>query len=126
MDAELIEITISGSKAAAAADVVALGLMAAGARVCCPDRRRAAPASTASVAGLRAFVQVSSAPSAQVWDKAETGTISLGGAAKAMIGGVLLLALLGAEVRLHFGVRWDTFITLAGAWAFWRFCLRAK
>jgi hypothetical protein len=84
------------------------------------------PLSAASVAGLRAVVRLGGAPSPGGGAKAEAGTVSVVGAAKAMIGGVLLLALLGAEVRLHFGVRWDTFITLAGAWAFWRVCLRAR
>jgi hypothetical protein len=123
MNGELIEVVVSGSRAAAAADAVALGLRAAGAQVRCPDRRGAVPS---SVAGLRAVVRLGGAPSPGGGAKAEAGTVSLVGAAKAMIGGVLLLALLGAEVRLHFGVRWDTFITLAGAWAFWRVCLRAK
>jgi hypothetical protein len=47
-------------------------------------------------------------------------------ATKLAIGTILLLMLFGAELRLHFGIRFDTFITLAAIWAFWLFALRRK
>jgi hypothetical protein len=52
--------------------------------------------------------------------------INLAGGAKLCTGAVLLLALFGAEVKLHFGPRLDAVVTLAGIWAFWRQCLRAS
>jgi hypothetical protein len=42
------------------------------------------------------------------------------------IGVVLLLMLFGAELRLRLGLRFDMIVTLAGIWAFWRFCLRPR
>ncbi len=45
-------------------------------------------------------------------------------AAKVAVGAVLLLALLDAEVRLHFGLGLDTLITAAAIWWFWRWCRR--
>jgi hypothetical protein len=40
------------------------------------------------------------------------------------IGVLLLLMLFSAELRLHFGLRFDTILMLGGIWAFWHFCLR--
>ena len=34
--------------------------------------------------------------------------------------------LFGAELRLRFGLRLDTIVTLGALWAFWRYCLRSK
>jgi hypothetical protein len=39
---------------------------------------------------------------------------------------VMLLMLFGAELRLRFGLRLDTIVTVAGIWAFWYFCLRPR
>jgi ABC-type enterochelin transport system permease subunit len=47
-------------------------------------------------------------------------------AAKIGIGVVLLLMLFSAELRLNFGLRFDTVITLAGIWVFWHYCLRVR
>ncbi len=47
-------------------------------------------------------------------------------ATKLAIGTILLLMLFGAELRLHFGIRFDTFVTLAAIWAFWLLALRRK
>jgi len=44
--------------------------------------------------------------------------------ARVAIGAVLVLMLLGAELRLRFGLRLDMFITFAAIWSYWRFCLR--
>ncbi len=125
MQRELIEVTVSGPKAAAAADAIALGLMTAGAQVRCPGRRAVMPSSTSSVLDVGVVVRVVSATLQESKTATGTATISSTSATKAVVGGILLLALLGAEVRLHFGVRWDTFVTLAGVWVFWRVCLRA-
>jgi len=45
---------------------------------------------------------------------------------KIAAGGILLLKLFGAELRLNFGLRFDSLITLAGIWIFWHHCLRAE
>jgi hypothetical protein len=47
-------------------------------------------------------------------------------ATKLAIGTILLLMLFGAELRLNFGIRFDTFVTLAAIWVFWLFALRRK
>jgi hypothetical protein len=55
-----------------------------------------------------------------------TGETNLTTLAKVGVGVVLLLMLFGAELRLRFGVRLDTIITIAGIWAFWHYCLRPR
>ena len=45
-------------------------------------------------------------------------------AAKIGIGVVLLLMLFGAEIRLHFGLRLGSIVTLVAIWIFWLFALR--
>lgn len=55
------------------------------------------------------------------WQRSGSALSSL---ARVGIGAVLVLMLLGAEVRLRFGLRLDMFITLAAIWAYWRLCLR--
>ena len=45
-------------------------------------------------------------------------------AAKVLIGVVLLLMLFGAEIRLHFGLRLGSIVTLVAIWAFWQFALK--
>jgi hypothetical protein len=61
---------------------------------------------------------------AQTFASSDRGGGNLPAAAKVAIGAVLLLALCSAEVRLHFGLRLDTIITVVAIWCCWRWCSR--
>jgi hypothetical protein len=120
-----------GSGAYSAAQATARALEAEGASV---DLRTIfAPEELAADAlrGVRALVQVegaTAAPSSSVIESSDPDVagFGLGNMAKIGIGVVLLLMLFGAELRLQFGLRFDTIVTLAGIWAFWHYCLRTK
>jgi hypothetical protein len=131
-----IEVTIRGrpgSGAFNAAYAAAQALEAAGASV---DIR--APVAQSELAadalrGVRVTVKVEDSGASGVAEpprlvpgagpSARTGFSDV---AKVGIGAVLLLMLFGAELRLRFGLRLDTIVTLAGIWAFWNFCLRQR
>jgi hypothetical protein len=84
-----------------------------------------------AVLGGTALVQVTRAAEGAGKDSYPAQTLTwqpsgsaLSSLARVAIGAVLVLMLLGAELRLRFGLRLDMFITLAAIWAYWRLCLR--
>jgi hypothetical protein len=122
MTEEVVEVFVCGP--CAAADAVALGLLSAGAIVDSPDASDKLENPRGSLRGVRAVVRMAS--QAKIRPPIDPGpsAINMARAAKVCTGAVLMLALFGAEVKLHFGPRLDTVVTLAGIWAFWRLCLR--
>jgi len=122
MTGEVVEVFVSGP--AAAVDAVALGLLSAGATVDSPDANGVLENQHGSLRGIRAVVRMASPAKIGPPIDLEPSAINLAGAGKVCKGAVLLLALFGAEVKLHFGPRLDTVVTLAAIWAFWRTCLR--
>ena len=113
-------ITVHGSKGALAADAAALGLMAAGASVRFPGRENPPLQPDAVLRGASVEVRVSVGGGEFGATTASPDGLGFADMARVGIGVILLLALLGAEVRLHFGPRIDTILTLAGIWIFWR------
>jgi hypothetical protein len=131
-----IEIVVRGgpgSGAYSAAQATARALEAEGASVDLHTIFTPGELAADALRGVRALVRVESAtantaPSSSGTDSGapDVGGFGLGNVAKIGIGVVLLLMLFGAELRLNFGLRFDTIVTLAGIWAFWHYCLRTK
>jgi hypothetical protein len=116
-----VEVLVRGSRGVLAADAVALGLMAAGACVDFPARVNVPAKSDQTLRGCCVRVHVVQDGDEKRADPQAAVMPSLAASAKIAIGVILLLALLGAEVRLHFGPRLDTIFTLAGLVMFWRY-----
>ena len=121
-----VEIVVRGEDAAQAADAVALGLMAAGASVDFPERVHRNVPDGQTLRGVHAVVRLARAGNVDLPAAPGRPVLDLASVAKIGIGLVLLLMLLGAEVRLRFGLRLDTIVTLIGVWAFWHYCLRPE
>ena len=113
------EILVKGASAALAADAVALGLMAAGASVDFPDRSNAPATDDRTLRGGHVGVRILADGHDLAAGPQAAREPSMVSAARVAVGAVLLLALFGAEVRLHFGPRLDTILTLAVLAAFW-------
>ncbi len=120
----VVEITVEGDAASEAADAIALGLMAAGALVDYPGRVNRAAASHGALRITRAVIRLG-AMHAGVASPNSRG-LNVSQIAKAATGALLLLMLLGAEVRLHFGPRLDTFLTGFAVLLFWSTCRKPK
>jgi hypothetical protein len=128
MESDTIEIMIRGRPelGGAAAYVTAQALRATGAQVRLASPLAAPWRSEGVLRGVRVIMVVRTDPlEPRSRTAAVTGTFGAADAAKLAGATILLLMLLGAELRLHFGPRLDTAFTLAGAWAYWRYCLRA-
>ncbi len=123
MSGEIVEVFVRGP--AAALDAVALGLLSAGANVHSPDASPKRVDPPAALKGMRAVVRMASAADAARPQHDVPSTVNLASAARACTGAVMLLALFGAELRLHFGPKLETVVSLAAVWAFWRLCLRS-
>jgi len=136
MAAEEIEIVIrggAGSGAYTVAQAVARALEKEGAFVDLRSIPIAVAGELAPDALFGANVRVRLAPAATgiapgttpVQDGCAGGSSTgMVQAAKIAIGVVLLLMLFGTELRLHFGMKFGTFVTLAAIWVFWRFALK--
>ncbi len=123
-DLEIIIAGGAGRSAANAADHIALALMRAGASVDFPRRPNREARSGQTLRGVHAVVGMAGGAGLAALPGASRAGFDLPAAAKIAIGVVALLALCGAEVRLHFGLRLDTIITAAAIWWFWRRCAR--
>jgi len=127
-----IEIIIRGrpgSGAFNAAHAAAQALEAAGASVDLRSPLTNAELASDALRGVRVTVSVQDGGGGAEHQRLLSGTgtsrpAALSDVAKVGTGVLLLLMLFGAELRLHFGLRLDTIVTLAGIWAFWHFCLR--
>ncbi len=127
MDDNEIEITVGGGPGQAvadAADHVALALMSAGAAVDFPGRPRRGATPGRTLRGVRVVVRTAAGARPEPPPGPGRKGFDLPAAAKVAVGAVLLLALLDAEVRLHFGLGLDTLVTAAAIWWFWRWCRR--
>jgi hypothetical protein len=137
MSVREIEIVIRGrpgSGAFNAAHTAAQALEAAGVSVDLRSPLAHEEMAGDALRGVRALVKVEDVADS---DTAQSTLLLTSGArtvtrtglsdiAKVGIGVVLLLILFGAELRLHFGLRLDAIITVAGIWAFWHYCLRRQ
>ena len=136
MSVREIEVIIRGrpgSGAYNAAHTAAQALEAAGASVDLRSPLAHEELAADALRGVRARVTVegvadggTAASRVQLSGRPATNSTGLPNAAKIGIGVVLLLMLFSAELRLHFGLRFDTVITLAGIWVFWHYCLRVR
>jgi hypothetical protein len=129
MNKDNVEIIITGGaggSTADAADHVALALMGAGATVDFPRRPNQAARPGQTLRGVHAVVRMAGSAGLAVSPGASQEGVDLPAAAKIAVGVVALLVLCSAEVRLHFGLRFDTILTLLGIWAFWLYCLRPR
>ena len=129
MNIDNVEIIITGGAggaAANAADHVALALMGAGATVDFPGRPNQAARPGQTLRGVRAVVRMAESAGLAVLPGASEEGVDLPAVAKIAVGVVALLVLCSAEVRLHFGLRFDTIFTLLGIWAFWHYCLKSR
>jgi hypothetical protein len=136
MPTKEIEVIIRGrpgSGAFNAAYAMAMSLEAAGASVDIRSPVAQSELATDALRGVRVTVKVEDSGLGGAAEPprlaSETGAgkrIGFSDLAKMGIGAVLLLMLFGAELRLQFGLRLDTIVTLAGIWAFWHFCLRQR
>ncbi|MBW4093085.1 MAG: hypothetical protein HIU82_18585 [Proteobacteria bacterium] len=123
MDDNEIEITVGGGPGQAvadAADHIALALMSAGAAVVFPGRPRREAERARTLCGVRAVVRTSVGAQPGMLRGPSRAGFDLPIAPKVAVGAVPLLALLDAEVRLHFGLGLDTLVTGAAIWWFWR------
>lgn len=130
-----IEIVVRGgmgSGAYSAAQAAARAVEAEGASVDLRTILAADELASGALRGARVLVRVETPATAGATvvpssnKAASREGLGLGQVSKIGIGAVLLLMLFGAELRLHFGLRFDTIITLAGIWAFWHHALRRK
>ena len=74
--------------------------------------------------GVHAVVRMAKGAGLAALPVASRGGETRPAAVKVAVGVVLLLMLCGAEVRLHFGLRLDTIITVVAIGGFWRWRLR--
>jgi hypothetical protein len=126
-----IEIVVRGapgSGAYNAVNVAARALAAEGASVDLRTIFTLDELAADALRGVRVLLRVETtavAPSLVVTDSdgGDVSGFALGNVAKIGLGVVLLLMLFGTELRLNFGLRFDTIVTLAGIWAFWHYCL---
>jgi hypothetical protein len=125
-----IEIIIRGrigSGVQCAADTAATTLEAAGGSVDLRSSLSRDVLYSEALRGVRALIRVEQeaaprpAPGVGTSPSGEAAPSLLGTITR--VGAVLLLILFNAELRLNFGLRLDTIVTLGGIWAFWHFCL---
>lgn len=127
-----IEIVVRGglgSGAYSAAQAAAQALEAEGASVDLRTILASDELAPGALRGARVLVRVENpaAPAGNLPATSGRGagaSSGLGQVAKVGIGVVLLLMLFSAELRLNFGLRFDTIFTLAGIGVFWHFALR--
>jgi hypothetical protein len=134
MPTRQIEVVIRGrpgSGAFNAAYAAAQALEAAGASVDLQSPVAQSELAADALRGVRVIVKVEDSGADATIEPmrllSAAGTVRRNGLSdivKIGIGVVLLLMLFGAELRLQFGLRLDTIVTLAGIWAFWHYCLR--
>ena len=128
-----IEIVIRGrpgNGVVSAAQVIAYVLETEGASVDLSIASVPEDPTSEALRGVRAMVKAEDSvaaapPLMSLPAEPGNGRAGMANAAKFAIGAILLLMLFGAELRLHFGLRLDTVVTVAGMWAFWRFCLKS-
>ena len=127
MNRDNVEIVVTGGaggSAATAAEHIALALTRAGATVDFPGRPNQAVRLGQTLRGVHAVVRMAGGAGLAASPGSSRGEGNLPAAAKVAIGVVLLLVLCSTEVRLRFGLRLDTIITVAAIWWFGRWCLR--
>ena len=123
-DLEVIITGGAGRSPTDAAEHIVLALMGAGASVDFPGRPNRAGRSGQTLRGVHAVMRMEGGAGPAVLPGASQEGFGLPAAAKVAVGVVALLVLCSAEVRLHFGLRVDTFLTAAAIWWFWRWCSR--
>jgi hypothetical protein len=124
-----IEVVIRGAIGCGtynAAHAVAQSLETCGASVDLESAVAQNELSSEALRGVRALVRVEGSQCSAAVTRRPVRNYDFAQVAKIMVGVVLLLMLFGAELRLRFGFRLDTIMTLIGLWIFWRHCLKSQ